>query len=87
MILFLIGFFFLMVMAVVLIAPVIMLMNKSHLDKMEKLVSEFETKTFNNQEEKDKAKLILKKELINIKSKILNDTSAIAKAGDILNLI
>lgn len=61
--------------------------NKEKLKEMDDKIKDFESKTFLNDEEKDKAKQLLKKELINIKAGIIEDEKAVEQARDKISIL
>ncbi|MBS3903828.1 MAG: hypothetical protein KGZ39_00695 [Simkania sp.] len=69
------------------LAPIIMLSNKQKLKEMDNKIQEFEEKSFSSPEEKEKAKAVLKKELVKIKSKISSDKKAIEIAADKISIL
>lgn len=81
---------FLLLLIIVLVlcffmAPIIMVTNRKKLKEMNSKIDKFESISFNSQEEKEKAKQTLKRELIKIKSKIVADKKSIEQAKDILD--
>lgn len=69
----------------VIIFPFILMSDKSKLRKIDEKISEFEQKSFGSPEEKEKAKYLLKKELIKIKSEITEANRE--TASDKINLL
>lgn len=79
-----------MVIGVILsfvIAPILIVANKRKLGEMDEKIKDFENKTFSNQEEKEKAKQLLKKDLIKIKAGIVGDVRATEEAGDKISIL
>ncbi len=70
-----------------LLAPIIMIANKKRLKEMDQKISTFENQQFTTPEEKEKAKQILKKELIKIKAKITSDKKSITEASDKISIL
>jgi len=80
-----IGVFVGLFLAVVL-APIIIIGDKKKLREVNKKINEFEVKSFITPEEKEREKLLLKKELIQIKAKIMNKNTK-EEVGDKINLL
>lgn len=70
-----------------LLAPIFMVANKKKLKEMDLKIEEFESKTFSSAEEKEKAKQLLKKELVKLKSKITADKKSTAEAADKISIL
>lgn len=65
------------------LAPILMIANSQRLKEMDGKITEFENTSYSSSEERERAKQVLKKELIKIKAKISAvDKKAIEKAGD-----
>jgi len=70
-----------------LLAPIFMVANKKKLKEMDLKIEEFESKNFSSTEEKDRAKQLLKKELVKLKSKITADKKSTAEAADKISIL
>lgn len=86
-IVFLIGCLFFGLILAGVMAPFLMMGNRKKLKEMDQKIEGFEKKTFSTQEEKEKAKQLLKKELIRIKSGIVADKKATEEAGDKISIL
>ena len=84
---FIIGGIFLGIVIAGILAPVIIVSNKKKLREMDKIIEDFESKTFSSQEEKEKAKQLLKKELIKIKAGIIADEKSTEQAADKISIL
>jgi len=82
-----IGCIFLGLLLAILVAPILIISNSQKLKEMDKKIEEFENRTFSTQEDKEKAKQVLKKELVKIKAGIVNDKNAIEQAADKISIL
>lgn len=71
----------------VVIAPIIMASNHKYLKEMDREINKFESATFASDAEKDKARQLLKKELVRIKGKIVSDKHAVQQAADKIAIV
>lgn len=68
-------------------APVFMVANRKKLKEMDQKIEEFESKHYSTPEEKDRAKQLLKKDLVKLKSKIVADKKATEEAADKISIL
>ncbi|MBX9906387.1 LapA family protein [Patescibacteria group bacterium] len=68
-------------------APIFMVANKKKLKEMDRKIEEFENKHFSSAEEKERAKQLLKKELVKLKSKITADKKSTEEAADKISIL
>jgi hypothetical protein len=70
-----------------LLAPIFIVANKKKLKEMDKKIEEFESRHFSSTEEREKAKQLLKKELVKLKSKITADKKSTEEASDKISIL
>lgn len=70
-----------------ILLPILMIANSKKLKEMDKKIEDFENKHFSSAEEKEKAKQLLKKDLIKIKAGIVGDVKATEEAGDKISIL
>jgi uncharacterized membrane protein (DUF106 family) len=83
---FIIGCIFFGVFLAIVFAPVIIAVDRKKLKDADKKIEEFEKRVFDSPEEKEKAKKLFQRELIEIKAKIISK-QAKEQIGDRINIL